>query len=533
MASEAELSLAQRLAHVEKSVRDAAFATISTWVTSHKAADEKTAHAEMLKMWKALFYCMWMSDKAPVQQELALNLAKVLRSLTDSSQRARATLYVRVFFETMTREWTGLDQYRVNKYMSLIRRMLREMFRFCAACKWAPAAVGSMVEILRDVMLDTASSRITGIRLHLADIYVTELMAAVPDCTTEQFQSLAEPVYAVLGACTDKVVVTRVIGETWQDGIIAQLKRVHGVTDGDDQEGSDAKAADDAHMGGSDDDAEGSDDDEAAVGSDSDSDSESGEGSSEDSDSASEARGGAGAGTMSRRHQRELQVVDESALMAEEEARVAGEKRGLRRIDVAAVARKLFTVAADPTTRHSNRQSVYDLHATVSKLARKLGHAKSEEDTIVKMAPTAAAAVAPTSASSVSKASKGKSAAAQTSTPAEDAAVKAPASGKGKPAKAAQQQKAGGKGKVADSAAEGTTVAPAASAKSKAAQRLSGVKRARVEESGDADASAGAAPALAALALPTVAQLQAQSSKESSTAASAGTSSKPSKKVKR
>jgi hypothetical protein len=42
---------------------------------------------EHLKLWKSLYYCYWMSDKGPVQQDLADKLAKVMTlSLSTSPQ---------------------------------------------------------------------------------------------------------------------------------------------------------------------------------------------------------------------------------------------------------------------------------------------------------------------------------------------------------------------------------------------------------------------------------------------------------------
>ena len=32
----------------------------------------------MLKLWKGLFYTFWMSDKPPVQEELAISLSKMV-----------------------------------------------------------------------------------------------------------------------------------------------------------------------------------------------------------------------------------------------------------------------------------------------------------------------------------------------------------------------------------------------------------------------------------------------------------------------
>lgn len=52
---------------------------------------------------------MWMSDKPLIQHELARKLAALLHVLPSEEQRF---LYMRAFFSTMNREWSGIDRYR-------------------------------------------------------------------------------------------------------------------------------------------------------------------------------------------------------------------------------------------------------------------------------------------------------------------------------------------------------------------------------------------------------------------------------------
>lgn len=65
---------------------------------------------ELLKLWKGLFYCMWMSDKVPVQQELALNIASILNYFPSPTS---AFQFLRCFYITMNREWNGIDHFRL------------------------------------------------------------------------------------------------------------------------------------------------------------------------------------------------------------------------------------------------------------------------------------------------------------------------------------------------------------------------------------------------------------------------------------
>jgi len=68
------ISFARRLADNEKANRDVAVKQLRTWLGKKSNLTE----SDLLKIWKGLFYCMWMSDKAPVQQELAATISKLI-----------------------------------------------------------------------------------------------------------------------------------------------------------------------------------------------------------------------------------------------------------------------------------------------------------------------------------------------------------------------------------------------------------------------------------------------------------------------
>jgi ribosomal RNA-processing protein 1 len=61
------------------------------WLTKKERLEE----LEVLKIWKGLFYCMWLSDKTPIQQELAGNIAKIVHAFDDLD---RAKLFITIFY---------------------------------------------------------------------------------------------------------------------------------------------------------------------------------------------------------------------------------------------------------------------------------------------------------------------------------------------------------------------------------------------------------------------------------------------------
>ena len=73
---------------------------------------------ELSKIWKALFYCFWHSDKPKVQRDLAEKLSALVHSMP----QAKAMAFARAFWDTMAREWHGIDRIRcVSRLSSLTR----------------------------------------------------------------------------------------------------------------------------------------------------------------------------------------------------------------------------------------------------------------------------------------------------------------------------------------------------------------------------------------------------------------------------
>lgn len=69
---------------------------------------------DFLRLWKGLFYCMWMSDKPLIQEQLSENMASLVYCF-DNPQVA-VQFYGR-FLETMAKEWIGIDHWRLDKFM--------------------------------------------------------------------------------------------------------------------------------------------------------------------------------------------------------------------------------------------------------------------------------------------------------------------------------------------------------------------------------------------------------------------------------
>ena len=155
----------------------------------------------MRKLWRSIFFAMWLADMAPVQTELAMNVGKTIHRFRDA---AAARRWLAAFCGTVRGEWDRLDKYRVDKYYMLIRHVLRQGLAFCAKRGWAGDAVAAVGGALEAGFL--AEPRYpAGIKLHYADIVLDELTeASAPLAAAEAFLA---PCLAGLSSTDDPLVL--------------------------------------------------------------------------------------------------------------------------------------------------------------------------------------------------------------------------------------------------------------------------------------------------------------------------------------
>lgn len=79
---------------------------------------------EMRKLWRGLFFCMWLADKAPVQNELAMNIAELVHCF-ETNDGVRS--WMLICGQTMRGEWGRLDKYRIDKFYTMFRHIIHEV----------------------------------------------------------------------------------------------------------------------------------------------------------------------------------------------------------------------------------------------------------------------------------------------------------------------------------------------------------------------------------------------------------------------
>ncbi|XP_042081320.1 ribosomal RNA processing protein 1 homolog A [Haplochromis burtoni] len=202
---QAEVQLAQRLASNEKPVRTRAMKKLRKYVSLRSQKGEFSGE-ELLKLWKGLFYCLWMQDKPLLQEELSRKISTLIHSFTSTQQQLS---YLRSFLQTMKREWTGIDRLRMDKFFQLVRFVFRQTFEVLRRRSWDSSAVSQFLELLTAQLLQSDAAAPSGLQLHVLDLYLTELaVMGAAELTADQNLTLIEPFCRTAARTKDRTLLS-------------------------------------------------------------------------------------------------------------------------------------------------------------------------------------------------------------------------------------------------------------------------------------------------------------------------------------
>jgi ribosomal RNA-processing protein 1 len=189
MSNDIYVKLARKLSHVDKAVRDSGLENVRSYLQKRSLP-----HDEMMLVWKALFYCHWHSDKPLVQQELARSLAGLMADFGFKD----VLMFWSCFYETMGREWQGIDRLRLDKFYDLCRCMSQGMFARLQQQGWNAVVVEPFVLALEEHVFRNAALAVT---LHFIDYLVSDLVEANCPCPAV----ILQPVLGLFATCPNKV----------------------------------------------------------------------------------------------------------------------------------------------------------------------------------------------------------------------------------------------------------------------------------------------------------------------------------------
>lgn len=159
--------LIKALASSHEETRDEAIESVGQYVQTN---GEKLTSLDLEKLWKGLYYAVWFSDGAENQQNLCEQLSIIFNN--NSMSLRTWTQAQKAFWNILIKEWASIDQWRMDKYYLLIRRMLRGNFRYLAKKDWNSKVLKQFNDIIKEPL---GLNKNMAISYHLCDIYMEEL----------------------------------------------------------------------------------------------------------------------------------------------------------------------------------------------------------------------------------------------------------------------------------------------------------------------------------------------------------------------
>ncbi|XP_034247938.1 ribosomal RNA processing protein 1 homolog [Thrips palmi] len=172
-----EISFAKILAGNDKKLRDRGVKRLKKWLNARSNSESALEKDDFMRLWKGLYYCMWMADKPLIQEELAETISSLVHSF---DLTAPAILFIETFFRTMCIEWPGIDQHRLEKFLMFVRRFLRQSLVLVEHQNWNSQLTDSLCEVFESTLLpDHAnlpkSGAPLGLVMHFVEIFLEEL----------------------------------------------------------------------------------------------------------------------------------------------------------------------------------------------------------------------------------------------------------------------------------------------------------------------------------------------------------------------
>ncbi|XP_041470710.1 ribosomal RNA processing protein 1 homolog A-like [Lytechinus variegatus] len=211
-----EIHFAQRLASNEKKIRDRAIKRLRHWIAARSQKNGNISNDELMKLWKGLFYCMWMCDKPVIQEELADQISDMAHCFRRPGE---ACLFYETFLATMRREWIGIDHLRMDKYLMLIRRSFRQMLVVLHNNEWEEELVKLfLMSLSRCALNPDMDACPDGLRYQLANVYLDELAReGTEDLSPQQASTFLFPYAELVAKTLNKKLRDVILQDIFQD----------------------------------------------------------------------------------------------------------------------------------------------------------------------------------------------------------------------------------------------------------------------------------------------------------------------------
>ncbi|EGV63858.1 nucleolar protein [Yamadazyma tenuis ATCC 10573] len=190
--------LVKALASTHEETRQEAVESLEKYISVNGF---KLTLIQVEKLWKGLYYSMWLCDGPENQQDLSENLARIFNN---SGVKTKDWVkYNEAFWVIIIKEWAGIDQWRMDKYYMLIRRILRYNFTYLNNNNWDKKLIDEFNSFMKRPL---TLNKNMAIPYHLCDIYLDELEEFgddIPEQIVQLFKELSKS--AKLRTYRDKI----------------------------------------------------------------------------------------------------------------------------------------------------------------------------------------------------------------------------------------------------------------------------------------------------------------------------------------
>lgn len=212
-ATEMEIKYARHLADNDPKIRKSALRMLKRWFKKRGAILDK----DFSILWSGLYITFWMSDKPLIQEECAENIA----ALADVLDSKMALQFFESALSRLSAEWYGIDQLRMDKFLMLVRRLLRKSLQVLAVADYSSASLLQYQSIISNILSSGPSVNNLALKLHLADIYLEEIAKTqTEDITPAVVTQLLQPFINTICVAKDG----RLLGEVAKS-VFRQLMR--------------------------------------------------------------------------------------------------------------------------------------------------------------------------------------------------------------------------------------------------------------------------------------------------------------------
>ncbi|XP_055685578.1 ribosomal RNA processing protein 1 homolog [Lutzomyia longipalpis] len=205
---EQEIKFAQALAGHDPKNQAKVLKNLRKWLSLRSKSSYPFTDKDFLRLWKGLFYAMWMSDKPLVQEQLAEDLGGLLHLFPTPEISLQ---FYAVFLQTINREWFGIDQWRIDKFLMLVRRVTRQCLVILRDNGWRLELIKVFRKAFKEHIFDETRMSV-GLAMHFVDLYLEEV-AKVSQGSMKKatVTSLIRPFVTLVGTLTDTRVTSSIV----------------------------------------------------------------------------------------------------------------------------------------------------------------------------------------------------------------------------------------------------------------------------------------------------------------------------------